>query len=56
MNDSVDLRPLKLKALKLEDPIKSIILSQPDQVSREEYLSKAGDWLRLLEIREGIEK
>ena len=53
MNDYVDLRPLKLKALKLKDPVKTIILSQPDEVTMDEYLTKASDWLRLLQIKGG---
>jgi hypothetical protein len=56
MTDLVDLRPLKLKALKLKDPVRTIILAQPDSMGKADYLLKAGDWLRLLEIKEEEKK
>ncbi len=55
MTETIDMRPLKEKAFSLKDPslqtIKEMLLSQPDTLSRDEYLAKAGDWLRLLEIK-----
>ena len=48
----VDLRPLKARVLKLGDPLKTIILAQPDSIEKADYLSKATDWLRLLETTE----
>ncbi|QRF74627.1 hypothetical protein Thermo_00112 [Thermoplasmatales archaeon] len=52
MNDQIDLRPLKSKALKIGGPFRDVVVSQPDIISREDYLAKAGDWLRLLQIAE----
>ena len=56
MTEQIDMRPLKERALTLKDPslrtIREMILSQPDTMSKEEFLVKAGDWLRLLEIKE----
>lgn len=52
MNDSVDLRPLKARALKIGGAYMQVVISQPDTMSKEEYLTKAPDWLRLLEIKE----
>lgn len=52
MTDHIDLRPLKDRALKIGGAFRDIIVSQPDTVSREEYLAKAPDWIRLLEMAE----
>lgn len=49
MNEKIDMRPLKEKALKIGGPFMRVVVSQPDTMSREDYLTKAGDWLRLLE-------
>jgi len=50
MNDIINIRSLKQVALKLEDPVKTLILSEPDIMSREEYLVKIQEWLRLLDL------
>lgn len=56
MTEQIDMRPLKERALTLTDPslrtIREVLISQPDTMSKEEYRAKAGDWLRLLEIKE----
>ena len=56
MTEQIDLRPLKERALSLKDPslrtLKEMLLSQPDTMPMSEYLAKASDWLRLLEIKE----
>lgn len=50
----VDLRPLKERVLTLTGPelqvFRDMILSQPDELSKDEYIAKAPDWLRLLEV------
>ncbi len=55
MTEQIDMRPLKEKAFSLKDPslraFREMVISQPDTLSRAEYLAKAGDWLRLLEIK-----
>jgi len=50
MSDMVNIRPLKTIAIKLEDPLKTLILSEPDIISREEYLIKVQAWLRILNL------
>jgi len=50
MSDMVNIRPLKTIAIKLEDPLKTLILSEPDIIPREEYLIKMQSWLRILNL------
>jgi len=50
MNNTVNIRPLKAIAIKLKDPLKTLILSEPDIISREEYLIKIQAWLRILNL------
>ena len=56
MTEYIDMRSLKERAWTLKDPalktIREVLISQPDTMSKEEYLAKAGDWLRLIEIKE----
>jgi hypothetical protein len=50
--ETVDIRPLKVKALKLRGPVKDLILSQPDTLEKNDYLAKAADWLKLIDFKE----
>ena len=50
MNNTVNIRPLKAIAIKLKDPLKTLILSEPDIIPREEYLIKIQAWLRILNL------
>jgi hypothetical protein len=56
MTEQIDIRPLKERAFALTDPslrtLREVLISQPDTMSKEEFLAKAGDWLRLMEIKE----
>lgn len=52
MTEQIDMRPLKAKAMKIGGAFMKVIVSQPDTMSREDYLTKAGDWLTLLESQE----
>jgi len=52
MSDTVNIRPLKGIALKLEDPLKTLILSEPDILSKEEYLIKIQEWLKIVDLSE----
>jgi len=52
MSDSINIRPLKAIAIKLEEPLKTLILSEPDIIPREEYLIKIQSWLRILNLSE----
>lgn len=46
--EKFDLRPLKTKAIKIGGPFRDVVVSQPDTMTREEFLTKAPDWMRLL--------
>jgi len=50
MSDTVNIRPLKGIAIKLEDPLKTLILSEPDILSKEEYLIKIQQWLKIIDL------
>jgi len=50
MSDAVNIRPLKGIAIKLVDPVKTLILSEPDMMPREEYLIKIQQWLKILDL------
>jgi len=50
MSDSINIRSLKAIAIKLEDPLKTLILSEPDTMPREEYLIKIQSWLKILSL------
>lgn len=56
MTEQIDMRTLKNRAFALKDPtlrtFREVLISQPDTMSKEEFLAKAQDWLRLLEIKE----
>jgi len=52
MNDTVNIRPLKGIALRLNDPVKTLILSEPDVLPREEYLIKIEQWLKIIDLNE----
>jgi len=56
MNEAVNIRPLKGIALRLSDPVKTLILSEPDILPREEYLIKVEQWLKILDLnkKEGL--
>ncbi len=46
----VSLKPLKDMALTLDEPLRSLILSQPDEISVEEYKAKAVEWWKLTRL------
>jgi len=50
MSDTINIRPLKAIAIKLDDPLKTLILSEPDIIPREEYLIKIQSWLKILNL------
>ena len=51
----VDLRPLKaaVQGLTLAHPARTVILAEPDSLSREDYAAKAVVWFRLLRLGDG---
>ena len=52
MNEMVNIQRIKEKAPSLEDPLKTLILSEPDNLTKEDYLGKSETWLKLLQIGE----
>lgn len=47
---SVDLKPMKAKALNFPEPVKSLILSEPDIIEAQDFISKMGTWEKLLKM------
>lgn len=46
----VDLRPMKTRALSFPEPVKSLILSEPDMIDAQDFISKLGTWEKLLKM------
>ena len=46
----VNLAPLKAKALNFPEPLKSLILSEPDMIDGQDFISKLGTWERLAKM------
>ena len=46
----VDLKPMKAKALNFPEPVKSLILSEPDMIETSDFISKLGTWERLTKM------
>jgi len=53
MTKYVDIRSLKDKALKWPEPVKTLVLSEADSVTVDEFLTKLEIWERLLKIQKG---
>jgi len=53
MSDTINIRPLKGIAIKLDDPIKTLILSEADILPKEEYLIKIEQWLKIIDLNKG---
>ena len=51
----VDLTPLKTKALNFPEPVKSLILSEPDIINAQDFISKLGTYERLLKMSAKME-
>ncbi len=56
MNDLQDLRNLKKMAIKLKEPLKTLILSEPDFVPRDRYFEISNQWLKILKIEKEVIK
>ncbi len=50
MNDTKNIRNLKSVALKLDDPLKTLILIEPDVLPKERYLELTDEWLKIAKI------
>ncbi len=48
----VSLIPLKENVLRFPEPVKSLILSDPDQIDSKEFIPKPGTWEKLLKMKE----
>ena len=46
----IDLSPMKTKALNFPEPLKSLILSEPDMIEASDFISKLGTWERLTKM------
>ncbi len=47
----VNIQPMKEKALNFPEPVKTLILSEPDTMESSEFIAKLGTWEKLLRIR-----
>lgn len=46
-----DLKQLKANALSFPEPVKSLILSEPDSLPLKEYIIKQAQWEKLLRMK-----
>lgn len=49
--DKIDIRPLKAIAPTMKDPVKTLILQEPDFMEPQDYASKCATWLKIMEIK-----
>ena len=47
----IDLRPLKIMAANWPEPVRTLILTEPDELSAAEYMERQRIWSRLLAMR-----
>ncbi len=45
-----DMRPIKAKALMYPDPVRTLILSEPDSLPLDDFLAKSSQWVKLLKM------
>lgn len=50
----MNIKELKEFAIKLPDPVKTLILSQPDEMQEVELLSKFFEWKKLIKIENEV--
>lgn len=46
----VNLQPMKNKALNFTEPVKSLILSEADNLDAQEFIAKLGTWEKLIRM------
>ena len=52
MNEQIiNIRELKEFAQKLSDPVRTLVLSSPDEMGREEFITKFVEWRKLLRMQ-----
>ena len=49
--EKIDLRPLKIMAANWPEPVRTLILTEPDEISAAEYMERQRIWSRLLAMR-----
>lgn len=47
---NADLRPIKAKAMMYPNPVRTLILSEPDSIPLEDFLVKSSQWIKLLKM------
>lgn len=52
----VSMKPMKSKALNFSEPVRSLILSEPDAMESGEFILKLGTWEKLLQMETNNEK
>ena len=50
--NNLNIQSLKQFALRLPEPIKTLILSQPDELSQHDLISKFFEWKKLIKLQE----
>jgi hypothetical protein len=55
MSVFLDLKELKTRASEFPEPVKSLILSENDSLSVDDFLSKFATWERLLKMSEVVQ-
>lgn len=53
---TVDLRQLKSKAVHFPEPARSLIFTEPDRIDANDFIVKVCSWLKIVEMRKGVEK
>jgi len=52
----VDLRPIKDKAVDWPDPVKTLVLSEPDLVPFDDFFVKITTWEKLIRLQRGAKE
>ena len=47
---------IKTRALNFPEPVRTLILSEPDELEPEDLISKFGTWMKLLQLDKEIKK
>jgi len=52
---NIDIRDLKTRAVRWPDPAKTLILSEPDALPLDEFITKLGTWEKLLQLKRVVD-
>lgn len=50
MRQKVDISPIKSAAPRLPEPVRTLILTEKNELTVEELIAKVGDWERLIRM------